>query len=73
MTKDDIQAIVGKQIKHDLKKYILTAGNTIMESSSLEWDDFVECYGLNTPTGFAVVIIKDESNDISDLEFAIEC
>ena len=75
MNSEQIKDIVGTQKKHDLKKYVLTLGGEIIESYKLEYDDFMECYGISIPcdeykgySKFEVVSIKSESDDYEELE-----
>ena len=68
MNKEDIQIIVGTQQKHNLQKYVLTKGGAIVESKLLEYDDFMECYGINNGISFEVVIIEKESDNLEELK-----
>lgn len=67
MTKKDIQNIVGIEQPHKLKRFVLTAGDVVMESSYLVYDDTMKCYGYWDGPLFNVVIIKQESDVVNDL------
>ena len=77
MNKEQIQNIVGKTNKRIFKKYIKTKGGEIIESRLLEYDDFMECYGVvkeTLPNGyqkFDVVCVEQEGDTIEELESAI--
>lgn len=77
MNKEQIQNIIGKDKKRKLKNYIKTKGGEIIETKLLEYDNFMECYGIvrkTLPNGyqvFDVVSIEQEADTIEELEYAI--
>lgn len=67
MNKQDIQNIVGIEKPRKLKKYILTYGNEIINSSDLSYDSFMQCYGIKRDKCFEVVVIRKENDNKEDL------
>lgn len=79
MNSDDIKRIVGVEKPRKLKRYVLTAGGEIIESKYLEYDNFMECYGIGKYNEeikmetFEVVVIVAESDDYLELEEKVSC
>lgn len=67
ISKQDIQNIIGVEKPRKLKKYIMTYGNEIIESSDLTYDEFMQCYGIQKDKVFEVVKIYKQSNSKEEL------
>lgn len=68
MNKEQIQNIVGIEKNRKLKRFIKTKGGIIIESKFLEYDDFMECFGIvGEDNIFEVVCIECDADNIEEL------